>query len=98
MHGGHLENKDAIRKVLRAFKRCKDGVSFSDLVQSLSMAVTYYMLLADFDSYAAAHNHMYGVISDEKRRCELSLVNIARSGCFAADRAVAEYCQNIWRI
>ncbi|MCD7726063.1 MAG: glycogen/starch/alpha-glucan phosphorylase [Clostridiales bacterium] len=28
----------------------------------------------------------------------MSLVNIANSGRFAADRAVAEYAQNIWRV
>ena len=28
----------------------------------------------------------------------MSLLNIARSGSFAADRAVAEYADNIWHV
>ena len=28
----------------------------------------------------------------------MSLINIARSGIFAADRAVAEYADNIWHV
>ncbi|NCC68372.1 MAG: glycogen/starch/alpha-glucan family phosphorylase, partial [Clostridia bacterium] len=93
------ENNDAIRKVFRRFASgFRDGVSYSDLVSKLVYGGDDYMLLADFDSYVAAHNHMYEVISYEKRRSGLSLINIARSGCFAADRAVSEYCQNIWRI
>ena len=28
----------------------------------------------------------------------MSLMNIANSGRFAADRSVAEYAQNIWRV
>jgi glucan phosphorylase len=28
----------------------------------------------------------------------MSLVNVAESGVFAADRAVKEYAENIWRI
>jgi starch phosphorylase len=28
----------------------------------------------------------------------MSLVNIARSGLFSSDRAVAEYARNIWHV
>ena len=28
----------------------------------------------------------------------MSLINIARSGIFAADRSVSEYAENIWNV
>ena len=35
---------------------------------------------------------------DTARWNAMSLRNIARSGIFAADRAVAEYADNIWHV
>ena len=93
------ENDSVIRKILSRFSTgFADGESYSDLVSKLVYGGDEYMLLADFESYMSAHDRMYDVISDEMRRSRLSLINIARSGCFAADRAVAQYCENIWSI
>ena len=41
---------------------------------------------------------MYAAIADPAARARLSLVNIARSGIFAADRAVREYAERIWEV
>ena len=57
-----------------------------------------YLLLADFDDYAATHERLYTTIADPAERARLSLVNIARSGIFAADRAVREYAERIWEV
>ena len=57
-----------------------------------------YLLLADFDDYAATHERLYAAIADPATRARLSLVNIARSGIFAADRAVREYAERIWEV
>ena len=56
------------------------------------------MVLADFDSYVAAHDKLYAILSNQDKRAAISLRNIARSGGFAADRAVAEYAKNVWSI
>ena len=73
-----------------------NGESFSDLVSKLVYGGDEYMLLADFDSYVAAHDKLYSAMDDKDRRSAISLRNIARSGIFAADRAVSEYAKNIW--
>ncbi|MEG0035887.1 MAG: glycogen/starch/alpha-glucan phosphorylase, partial [Oscillospiraceae bacterium] len=54
--------------------------------------------LADFDSYLQAHDKLYSFLQDPKKSASASLRNIARSGIFAADRAVADYAKNIWQI
>jgi len=93
------ENNDVIRRILNRFSTgFRDGVSYSDLVSKLVYGGDDYMLLADFGSYAEAHEKLYRAIADEKQRSVISLRNIARSGCFAADRAVEEYCGGIWHI
>ena len=90
---------DRLRLVLNHISRgFKNGESFSDLVSKLVYGGDEYMLLADYDSYVAAHDKLYALMSDEEKRSAVSLRNIARSGVFAADRAVGEYAKNIWRV
>jgi starch phosphorylase len=56
------------------------------------------MVLADFADYLECHERLYTAISDPAELSRMSLVNVAESGVFAADRAVKEYAENIWRI
>jgi starch phosphorylase len=41
---------------------------------------------------------MVKTYADAEQWNRMSLHNIARSGIFAADRAVAEYADNIWHV
>ncbi len=80
-----------------------DGVSYTDIVNSLlfgqggSMADQYF-LLADFESYRAAQTLAGETYLDPKVWNKMALINVARSGLFAADRAVSEYAKNIWKV
>ena len=86
-------------RVLKRMSRgYADGESYADLVSSLLYGGDPYLLLADFDDYAATHERLYAAIADPAARARLSLVNIARSGIFAADRAVREYAERIWEV
>jgi len=57
-----------------------------------------YMLLADFDSYCAAHRRALETYADRQQWNRMSLTNIARSGIFAADRSISDYARDIWRV
>ena len=57
-----------------------------------------YMSLKDFASYAAAQERVSEVYRDQDKWNRMALINIANSGRFAADRSIAEYAQNIWRV
>ena len=57
-----------------------------------------YMLLADFDSYCDAHRRSLEAYADRKRWNQMSLINIARSGIFAADRSIRDYARDIWHV
>ena len=80
-----------------------DGVSYDDLFSRLvnawgGSAADEYLLLADYRSYCEAERKAALTYEDRARWNRMSLLNIARSGLFAADRAVAEYADNIWHV
>ncbi|NBI68469.1 glycogen/starch/alpha-glucan phosphorylase [Pseudoflavonifractor sp. 60] len=94
-----------------ALKRVIDQISagFDDKVvySSLSNRLLFgadgsqadeYMLLADFDSYCEAHRRAAGTYADRTRWNQMSLINIARSGIFAADRSIQDYARDIWHV
>ncbi len=79
-----------------------DHVSYSELAKGLLFGAggpaDQYLLLADFESYRAAQETAGRVYQDPTAWNRMSLYNIARSGIFAADRSVAEYAENIWKV
>lgn len=68
---------------------------FVPLFQNI-MFKDYYMLLADFESYVAAHERIAKDFTDRSLWAKKALINIANSGKFSIDRTVAEYAKDIW--
>ena len=89
------ENLRAVIDKLKA--GFSDGVSYDDLASRLLMN-DEYMLLQDFASYCAAEQRMADTYAKSEDWNRMSLINIARSGIFAADRAVAQYADTIWQV
>ena len=75
-----------------------DGKSYSDLVWGLLYGGDPYMLIADYRAYADCQRRLYQRISAPEELSRLALVNTARSGFFAADRAISQYARDIWSI
>ena len=100
-----LYNRDPVlQSCLNALRKgFRDGVSYEDLYQRLLFGAggspaDEYLLLADFASYCQAEQRMAETYGNAERWNRMSIHNIARSGIFAADRAVAEYADNIWHV
>ena len=100
-----LYNRDPVlHRVLDALKTgFRDGVNYEDLYQRLLFGdrggpADEYLLLADFQAYCDAEKRMARTYADPAKWNEMSLHNIARSGIFAADRAVRQYADNIWHV
>ncbi len=89
---------DLMRVLDRFSQGFADGESYADLVSRLTYGGDEYMLLADFRSYIDRSADLYRLMGDTTERSRVSLVNIAQSGIFAADRAVQEYADRIWHI
>ena len=56
------------------------------------------MLLADFASYRDAQARAGQAYLDPKDWSRMALINIARSGIFAADRSIRDYARDIWHV
>ncbi|MCC7486167.1 MAG: glycogen/starch/alpha-glucan phosphorylase [Burkholderiales bacterium] len=57
-----------------------------------------YLLFADYRSYIERQDEVACAYRDPERWVELSILNVARSGKFSSDRAIREYCREIWRV
>ena len=96
---GIANNDPELSRVLRRFSEgFSDGKSYSDLVSGLKYGGDPYMLIADYRAYVECRDRLYARISDDRERARLALVNTAESGFFAADRAIREYADRIWKL
>jgi len=79
-----------------------DGVSYAGLAKRLLFGngcpPDEYFLLADFESYRSAQLSAGRTYLDPKTWNRMSLINIARSGIFAADRSIRDYADEIWHV
>ena len=95
---------ESLRRCLDALRAgFRDGVGYEDLYQRLLFGVggspaDEYLLLADFEAYCQAETRMVETYGNAEQWNRMSLHNIARSGIFAADRAVGEYADHIWHV
>lgn len=97
----YYNNDLDIKRIIDYMRAGIGGVSFAELADLLVFGknggvADPYLCLADFRSYVNAHNELDRAYRDVERWNRMSLVNIAKSGFFAADRSVKEYSARIW--
>jgi starch phosphorylase len=56
------------------------------------------MLLADYQSYIDAQDKVSETWRDQEQWTRMSILNVARIGKFSSDRAIREYCRDIWKV
>lgn len=74
-----------------------NGFNFNNIVDYL-INNDPYMCLADFRSYIEKQKDVAEIYQNKEKWGRMSLINIAKSGIFSADRATAEYVNNIWKL
>lgn len=73
----------------------------TDLFRPLTDALFFqdkYLLFADFPSYIECQEKVGRAWKDKDRWTRMSILNVARMGKFSSDRAIREYCADIWGI
>jgi starch phosphorylase len=68
---------------------------FRPLVDSL-LNQDPYMLCADYRSYTECQDRISEACRLQDRWTRMSILNTARMGHFSSDRAIREYCEEIW--
>ena len=74
-----------------------DRELFAPLVGSLLDRDPYF-LLADYRSYIEAQGRVSAAYADTRQWARMSVLNVARMGKFSSDRAIREYCRDIWHV
>ena len=96
-------NQDAeLRKVIESLIVGFNGMSFAEIANYLirnAPVADPYMCLADYESYCRTQDS----VNELYRRDPLSwnrksLMNIAASGYFSADRSIRDYANHIWNL
>ena len=74
-----------------------DQSLFKPLLDSL-LSQDPYMLLADYQSYIECQDHIDQAYLDVDHWTRMSILNTSRMGKFSSDRAIHEYCNDIWHV
>lgn len=92
-----IGQNDELEEVLAFLEKGWNGESFHEIVNNLRMSDPY-MVMADYADYRRAQADLTRLYGDSTTWNRMSLMNIANSGVFSADRSVRDYARNIWEI
>ena len=96
----YYQTNATIKRLIDTLRAGLGGVQFSEIADSLTIGrhgtADGFMVLADFESYKQAQQKINDTYLDKQRWNRMSLVNVAKAGFFAGDRAVREYANRIW--
>jgi len=97
----YYEDNKTLRSVLdlisQGYFSHGDVNLFKPLVDEL-LYQDQYMLLADYQSYIDCQDKVSETWRDQDLWTRMSILNVARIGKFSSDRAIQEYCQDIWKV
>lgn len=74
-----------------------DTEIFKPLVDAL-LKEDDFMLLADYQSYIDCQEKVSEAYEERDRWTRMSILNVSRMGNFSSDRAIREYCKDIWKV
>jgi hypothetical protein len=74
-----------------------DAEVFRPLVDNLTQSDPF-LVLADYAAYVARQEQVSTAWQDPDHWTRMSILNSARSGKFSSDRAIREYCEEIWNV
>jgi starch phosphorylase len=74
-----------------------DTEVFRPIVDSLSQHDPF-LVLADYAAYVDCQERVSFAWRDTQTWTRMSIMNTARSGKFSSDRAITEYCDEIWHV
>ncbi len=96
----YYESNHYLREVLDSLANGEfshgDRGLFEPLTQSL-LTSDPYMLCADYQSYVDCQDRVDHAFQDVDHWTRMSILNVARIGKFSSDRAIRDYCSEIWK-
>ena len=71
---------------------------FNSLLYSEAGMSDPYLVLKDFEPYAAAHSRLVADYGNKRSWIRKSIMNVAAAGYFSSDRAIRDYNESIWHL
>jgi starch phosphorylase len=93
----NAELRDALDLIASGHFSRGDTAVFAPLVDNLRYSDPF-LVCADYAAYVACQEQVNGAWQDADRWTRMSILNSARSGKFSSDRAIREYCDEIWHV
>jgi starch phosphorylase len=94
-------SNEALREVIDQIASGYFSNGDTDLFKALVDSLLYhdeYLLFADYQAYIDCQDRVSQAYRDQENWTKMSILNTARMGYFSSDRAIREYCQDIWNI
>jgi glycogen phosphorylase len=95
--GTNDELKSALELIAGGRLSRGDTEVFSPLVDNLRYDDPF-LVLADYAAYVECQGRVSAAWEHTEAWTRMSILNTARSGKFSSDRAIAEYCDDIWGV
>lgn len=96
----YYESNPLLREILDSLSAGEfshgDRTLFQPLIDSL-LTRDDYMLLADFQSFVDCQDSVSAAYRNRDHWTRMSILNVARIGKFSSDRAIRDYCSDIWK-
>ncbi len=90
-----IQQSGALQQVLAFLEQNRHLPSFGSMAEYLKNGDPY-MAAADFESYCHIQSQASELYQQEAAWQRMSLMNVAGSGFFCADRAIQDYARDIW--
>jgi starch phosphorylase len=97
----YIDGNEELRAVLDLIAGGQFSHGDTDVFKPLVDNLRYddpFLVCADFTSYVAGQEQVSAAWQDKDGWTKKSILNTARSGKFSSDRAIAEYCDDIWKV
>ena len=90
-----IQQSGALQQVLAFLEQNRHLPSFGSMAEYLKNGDPY-MAAADFESYCRIQSQASELYQQEAAWQRMSLMNVAGSGFFCADRSIQDYARDIW--
>ena len=99
--GDHIDGNDELKTVLGLISSGQfshgDTEVFRPLVDNLRNDDPF-LVVADYGAYVECQDRVAAAWEDGDTWSRMSILNTARSGKFSSDRAIEQYCDEIWNV
>jgi starch phosphorylase len=93
----NAELRGVIDRISTGYFSSGDHALFRPIVDSL-LYHDEYLLFADYQSYVECQDRVSRAYLDRDSWTRMSILNAARMGKFSSDRAIQQYCEEIWKV